>query len=78
MPNGKDGITRNVKIWIIIPLLGFQIAGFVVLVVLCYVVLKMPEPHPYALPALIIAFAGMPFGFASNVKSLINFVTNTN
>lgn len=72
--------TITIKNWIIIPLLCFHVAGFVTLVVLVFVFLgrEHPQYYQFVWPALIIAFAGLPFAFASNVKTLVSALTTGN
>ena len=73
---GAGHITTATKQWIIIPILCFHIAGFVVLVLLVTIFLGSEDDvYQWAWPALIVALAGIPFGFASNVKKLVDAVS---
>lgn len=75
---GKDYLTWNVKRWIVLPILMFHTVGFVVLLWLCFEFMYgARETPPYVWPALIVALAGIPYGFAFNVKKLVDAITPT-
>jgi len=73
--DGRDDITRSVKLWILMPVTLFQIAVFGVLLFMLWAFLSdWYEPPDYAWPVLIGAFAGVPIGLAANVKKLLDAV----
>ena len=74
---GKDPITKSIKTWIIKPMLLFHMGGFTVLSIMTGFFLANEPSSPWAWPALIAAFAGLPFGFASNVKKLVESFTGS-
>lgn len=74
-PSGRDYLTPNIKYWIVLPALAFQTIGIIILV---FITLHFFENHPispYPWLALIAALAGIPFGFAANIRKLIDAFT---
>lgn len=72
---GKDFITNNVRIWVIIPLLFFHVVGLGALIYFAAVFLdpsRAIEASQWTWPALIAAFAGLPFAFATNARTLVS------
>ena len=68
----KEGIQ-----WIIIPIIMFQSAGFIILLVIFGLfVFDIITPPDYVWLALIGAFAGMPFAFTINIKNMMNVVSD--
>ncbi len=75
-PSGKDYLGFNVKIWVVLPMLLFHGLGAVVLICLVFHFVYSPDPDPdYLWPALVTAFAGLPFSFATSIKKLVDAVT---
>lgn len=75
-PSGRDRLTQDVKTWVMKPVIGFQMAGFAALVWLSLEFFYSGREMPaYVWTALIVAFAGIPFGFATNVKKMMNAIT---
>ena len=73
---GTGYIATTTKLWIITPILSFHVAGFIVLLYLAAIFLDSEDDvYQWAWPALIVALAGIPFGFASNVKKLADALT---
>ena len=73
---GKHYLTLDVKRWIVTPILVFHLVGFAVLLWLCFEFLYgEQDASPFVWPALIAALAGIPYGFAFNVKKLIDAIT---
>ena len=59
-----------------VPVLGFQIFGLSMLSLITFTFLLYDTDLPaFVWPALIAGFVGIPFGFATNIKKLIDTVT---
>ncbi len=77
MSTGQDGLTRNVQLWIIIPTLTFNSFGLFMLMFITFHFIYSEPPVQWIWIALITAFAGLPYGFASTIKRLISALPGT-
>lgn len=76
--SGLEYLTNKSVRWIVVPILCFHGAGFGMLMWLCVVFLGQgSDVSPYLWPAIIAAFAGLPYGFATNIKKLVDTFTRT-